>query len=220
VSGLLSLLPPLKEPWEQITADFIMELPESQGYNAILVAANHHTKCAHFVPSVSAVSAKGTARLFWDHMWKHHRWAQKIITDQGTQFMAKFTCALNQLLGMETALSMAYHPQMDGQTEQLNQELEQYLQLYVTHMQTGQTGCLSQSLPTTTTNTWQLVSHLFSSSTAVIHSSPWHLRKARSTTPWHPRKVQSTTPWLRNLQISLVQLDSTCITLCTMLPPQ
>jgi hypothetical protein len=44
---------------------------------------------------------------------------------------------LNQLLGVEMAPSMAYHPQMDGQTEQINQELKQYLQLYVNHMQTN-----------------------------------------------------------------------------------
>jgi hypothetical protein len=135
-SGLLNLLPPMKEPWEQVMANFIMELPESQGYDVILVAADHHTKCVHFIPSVLAVSAEGTARVFQDHVWKHHGWAQKIIMDQGTQFMAKLTHALNQLLGMETALSMAYHPQMDGQTEQLNQELKQYLRLYVNHVQT------------------------------------------------------------------------------------
>jgi hypothetical protein len=69
-------------------------------------------------------------------VWKHHGWAQKIITDRGTQFAAKFTRALNQLLRMETALSTAYHPQTDGQTERINQELEQYLRLYVNHMQT------------------------------------------------------------------------------------
>jgi hypothetical protein len=80
-SGLLNPLPLLKEPWEQIMADFIMELPQSQGYDAILMAANHHTKRAHFVPSVLAVSAKGMAHLFWDHVWKHHGWAQKIIMD-------------------------------------------------------------------------------------------------------------------------------------------
>jgi hypothetical protein len=81
VSGLLNPLPPPKEPWEQVTADFIVELPESQGYDAIFVAANRHTKHAHFVPSVLAVSTEGTARLFRDHVWKHHGWAQKIITD-------------------------------------------------------------------------------------------------------------------------------------------
>jgi hypothetical protein len=80
-SGLLNLLPPLKEPWEQIMANFIVELPKSQGYDAILVATDCHTKCAHFVPSVSAVSTEGMACLFQDHVWKHHGWAQKIITD-------------------------------------------------------------------------------------------------------------------------------------------
>jgi hypothetical protein len=83
-SGLLNLLPLLKEPWEQVMANFIVELPESQGYDAILVAADRHTKCAHFVPLVSAVSAQGTMWFFCDHMWKHHGWAQKIIMDQGT----------------------------------------------------------------------------------------------------------------------------------------
>jgi hypothetical protein len=117
-------------------ADFIVQLPESQGYNAILVTADHHTKHAHFIPSVTTVSTEGSTRHFHDHVWKLHRWAKKIITDQGMQFAAKFTCALNQLLGMETALSTAYHPQMDSQTERINQELEQYLCLYVNHMQT------------------------------------------------------------------------------------
>jgi uncharacterized protein YukE len=51
------------------------------------------------------------------------------------QFVMKFTCTLNQLLSMETALSMAYHPQTDSQTEQINQELEQFLQLYINLMQ-------------------------------------------------------------------------------------
>jgi hypothetical protein len=49
VSGLLNSLPLLKEPWEQVTANFIVELPESQGYDVILVAADRHTKRAHFV---------------------------------------------------------------------------------------------------------------------------------------------------------------------------
>jgi hypothetical protein len=135
VTGLLQPLPPPKEPSEQVMVDFIVQLSESQGYDAILVAANHHTKCAHFVPSVTAVSTEGSAQLFCNHMWKHHRWAKKIITDRGKQFAMKFTHALNQLLRMEMALSTAYHPQTDGQTEWINQELEQYLCLCVNHMQ-------------------------------------------------------------------------------------
>jgi hypothetical protein len=79
--GLLQLFPPPKEPWEQVMADFIVQLPESQGYDMILVTANHHTKCAHFIPSVMAVSTEGSTQLFCDHVWKHHGWARKIVTD-------------------------------------------------------------------------------------------------------------------------------------------
>jgi hypothetical protein len=50
VSGLLNPLPPLMEPWEQIMANFIIKLPKSQGYDAILMAADHHTKCMHSYP--------------------------------------------------------------------------------------------------------------------------------------------------------------------------
>jgi hypothetical protein len=57
---MLNLLPPLKEPWEQVKADFIIKLPDSQGYNAVLVAADCHTKRVHFIPSVMAVSAQGS----------------------------------------------------------------------------------------------------------------------------------------------------------------
>jgi hypothetical protein len=81
VIGLLNPLPPSKEPWEQVTADFIIELPESQGYDAVLVAADQHMKRVHFIPSASSVSAEGSAQLFRDHVWKHHSWAKKIITD-------------------------------------------------------------------------------------------------------------------------------------------
>jgi hypothetical protein len=81
VIGLLNPLPPSKEPWEQVMVDFIIELPESQGSNAVLVAADYHTKRAHFIPLVSSVSTEGSTWLFRDHVWKHHSWAKKIITD-------------------------------------------------------------------------------------------------------------------------------------------
>jgi hypothetical protein len=125
--------------------DFITQLPLSQGYDMILVVTDQFSKHAHFMATTSNISAEGNAQLFHDNVWKHHGWMQKIITDQGTQFVAKFTWALNDFLGVETALSTAYHPQMDGQTEWINQELEQYLQLYTNFMQSDWVEWLSSA---------------------------------------------------------------------------
>jgi hypothetical protein len=101
----------------------------------ILVVADQFSKHVHFMATTSNISAEENAWLFHNNVWKLHGWMQKIITDWGTQFTAKFTQALNSLLGTETASSTVYHPQMDGQTEGINQELEQYLRLYTNFMQ-------------------------------------------------------------------------------------
>ena len=49
--------------------------------------------------------------------------------------MVKLTKELNRMLEIETRLLMVFHLQTDGQTEQMNQELEQYLQFFVEHRQ-------------------------------------------------------------------------------------
>ena len=58
-----------------------------------------------------------------------------MISDRGPQFAAGMTKELNKMLGIETKLFMAYYPETDGQTERTNQELEQYLRIYVNHRQ-------------------------------------------------------------------------------------
>ena len=121
-----NLFPP-SEAWEEISADLIIELPNSNGYDAVFVVVDRFTKQAHFNPTFTSLAASGAARLFRDHVWTQHGWPKKIISDRGQQFATEFTLELNKLLGIQTALSTAYHPQTDGQTERTNQELEQYL---------------------------------------------------------------------------------------------
>ena len=124
-----------KKPWTHIMADFITKLPLAQGYDAILVVCDRLTKMAHFVLTTEKTSAERLARLFRDHVWKLHGLPESIISDRGAQFVANLMRELNWILGIETKLSTAFYPQTDGQTERTNQELEQYLRMFIDHRQ-------------------------------------------------------------------------------------
>jgi len=81
----------------------------------------------HVMPTMSSVTAEGVAQLFWDNMWKLHRLPEKVLSDHGPQFASKVMREINRLLGIKMATSTAFHPQTDGQTKRINQEIEQYL---------------------------------------------------------------------------------------------
>ena len=90
---------------------------------------------SHFVVTTEKITTEGLARLFRDYVWKLHRLPESVISDRGPQFAAGLMRELNKMLGIETKLSTAYHLQIDRQMERTNQELEQYLRMYVNHRQ-------------------------------------------------------------------------------------
>ena len=98
---------------------------------------------AHFVPTIERTLVERVARLFQDNIWKLHRLPESIITDRGAQFVAGIMRELNQMLGINTKLSTAYHPQTDDQTKRMNQELEQYLRMFIDHHQEQQLDWLA-----------------------------------------------------------------------------
>jgi transposase InsO family protein len=117
-------------PWDVISVNFIVELPESHGYNTIMNVVDSVTKCVHFIPTHTTIMAKGAARLYLQDVWKHHGTPGAVLSDRGPQFIAGFTQELYKLLGIKLATSTTYHPQTDGQTECANQELEGYLCIF------------------------------------------------------------------------------------------
>jgi transposase InsO family protein len=73
--------------------------------------------------------------LYYQNVWRHHRTPQKYISDRGLQFITEFTRELWRLIGIEPATSTAYHPQTGGQTERVNQELEQFVRIFTSYKQ-------------------------------------------------------------------------------------
>jgi transposase InsO family protein len=93
------------------------------------------TKRTHFIPMHTTLNAEGTALLFLKEVWKHHGTPRVIVSDRGPQFITAFMHELYKLLGIKLAMSMAHHPQTDGQTEHVNQVLEGYLRTFTSRRQ-------------------------------------------------------------------------------------
>ena len=115
--------------------DFITKLLVVAGKDAILVVCDRLSKMTHFVVTTEGTSAEGLVRLFRDNVWKLHGLPESVVSDRGLQFAAELTKELNRMLGIKTKLSTAFHPQTDGQTERMNQEVEQYLRFFIEHRQ-------------------------------------------------------------------------------------
>ncbi|GLB41215.1 putative retrotransposable element tf2 155 kda protein type 1-like [Lyophyllum shimeji] len=133
--GQLHPLPIPEGRWSVVSVDFIVELPEAHGYDAVMVVVDSVGKRAHFIPTHTTCTAMGAANLYRKHVWKLHGLPDAFISDRGPQFVAEFTRELYRLLGIKLSTSTAYHPQSDGQTERVNQELEQYLRVFCNERQ-------------------------------------------------------------------------------------
>jgi len=115
--------------------DFITKLPLVARKDAILVVCDRLSKMMHFVATTEGMSAERLARLFRNNVWKLHELPESIVSDRGLQLVVELTKKLNRMLSIEMRLSTTFHSQTDGQTERMNQKLEQYLQFFVNHRQ-------------------------------------------------------------------------------------
>jgi len=113
----------------------VVELPESSGHDAVMTVMDAVSKRVHFILTHMMVTAEGAAQLFLHYVWKLHGLPKRVVSDHGPQFVALFTKKLYRLLGIRLSFSIAWHPQTDGQTERVNQELDQFLRLFVNERQ-------------------------------------------------------------------------------------
>ena len=112
-----------------------MKLPVLRDHDSILVVCNRFLKMLYFVAMTEKITAEELAKLFRDNVWKLHKLPESVILDRRPQFAAELMKELNEMLEIEIKLSIAFHPQTDGQIERTNQELEQYLRMYIDYRQ-------------------------------------------------------------------------------------
>ncbi|KAJ1593678.1 hypothetical protein NDA12_005341 [Ustilago hordei] len=127
-------------PWGSISLDFIEGLPpskkyDSKTYDSILVIVDRLTKFAILAPTHKTVMAKQTAVLLYGHMVRLFGYPDHMVSDRGRQFISGAWKAFAEQMGVKHSLSTAYHPQTDGQTERVNQVIEQYLRMYCNYEQ-------------------------------------------------------------------------------------
>lgn len=191
-----------KVPWRHLSMDFIEPLPTSGSYNSILVIVDRLTKWAIFIPTTTRLNASGLAELVLSHVLPQHGLPDSIVSDRGTKFVSKFWRHLTDRLGIKLNLSTAYHPQTDGQTERVNQVLEQYLRVFTSYHQDDWDRLLPQAS-----------FHYNNSSHSATHLTPFFANFG-----YHPRwiqEIQSTTssadvPDAVQVAVSLLDLHKFC----------
>ena len=120
--------------------DFIVKLPASKDpvtgskFESILVITDRLTKYAYFIPYRETSTAEHLAYTFIRVILANHGMPEEIISDRDKLFTSKFWRSLMDQLSTKHKLATAYHPQTDGQTERINQTLEQYLRCYIDYL--------------------------------------------------------------------------------------
>jgi hypothetical protein len=135
--GPLQPLEVPKYPWQIVGVDLVGPLPLSDGFDMIITYVDLLTKQAHFLPCNSTITAEGVANMHVKRIFLLHGTPEKFISDRGLQFAACMMSELYWQLGIKHAMSSAFHPQSNRQTERTNQEIVKYLCMFCSKDQQG-----------------------------------------------------------------------------------
>ena len=133
--SLLRQLPIPSCLWNSISMDFIEHLPVSERFTAILVVVDCFTKQSIFIPTHNTITSTQLAELFVIHVFSKHSVLSHVTSDRGSKFISHFFRSLGKVLDMKLHFTLGYHPEGDGQTEHINQTLEQYIQIFTNYQQ-------------------------------------------------------------------------------------
>ena len=110
----------VEKSWESISMDFIVGFPELKEMSLVLVVVDQFLQYAIFIPAPHDCPAEVATELIFKHVVKLFGFPRDIVSDRDSQFTGRFWTALFNMMGSELKISMANHPQIDGQTERMN----------------------------------------------------------------------------------------------------
>ena len=131
--SILKLLPILTQWWKDISMNFVINLPISEGYDAVLMMIDWLTKMRHFISMHTTTITETVADLYVNHIYCLHEFFDMIVSDWEPQFAALFWKLLCQRLSISQLLSTAFHSETDEQTEINNASMKVYLNTYTAY---------------------------------------------------------------------------------------
>ena len=121
-----------EHPFNTVTMDLITQLPQSSGHDVILTIVDQGCSWAMvFLPCSMTITGEEIAKLYLQHIFPWFGVPMKMISDRDPHFMSHFMKALTTKLKINCNISTAFHPKTDSLSEQKNQWVEQYLQIYM-----------------------------------------------------------------------------------------
>lgn len=131
-AGMLQPLQIPHRPWESVSLDFITQLPETaSGNTQIVVFVDRLTKMTHLAAMPTNATALDVAICFRHNVFRLHGLPRDIVSDRDAKFTSNLWTEIFKLLGPMSNMSTAYHPQSDGQTENMNRTLEDMLRHWI-----------------------------------------------------------------------------------------
>ncbi|WVZ63882.1 hypothetical protein U9M48_013476 [Paspalum notatum var. saurae] len=126
-AGLLLPLPIPQGVWTDVALDFVEALPRIRGKSVILTVVDRFSKYCHFIPLAHPYSAESVAQAFFAEIVRLHGVPQSMVSDRDPVFTLTFWRELMRLVGTKLHMTIAYHPQSDGQSEAANRVIIMYL---------------------------------------------------------------------------------------------
>jgi hypothetical protein len=136
-AGPLHPLPVPNTRFDSVAIDFIGPLPPDEGFDTIITMTDRLGADICIIPSHSNITAQQFALMFFNHWYCENGLPANIVSNRNKLFMSKFWKAMTKMTGVKLKMSMAYHPQTDGASEQSNKTVNQALHYHVSRNQWG-----------------------------------------------------------------------------------